>query len=116
MNDIFPSGAGQFPGEGLKIISRCPVCHYQYNPVEAKVLDENDGAHLIYVKCKRCQSAVLALVMTNHLGITSIGLITDLDSYEVMKFADLAVVNEDDVLSIYQLLADDENLAQLALG
>lgn len=113
MNDIFPPGGGQFPGEGLKIISRCPVCHYQYNPVEAKVLDENDGAHLIYVKCKRCQSAVLALVMTNNMGITSVGLITDLDSYEVMKFADLSAVNEDDVLAVHQVLSEDDGLARL---
>lgn len=107
MNDIFPAG-GQFPGEGLKIISRCPVCHSQYNPVEAKILDESDGAHLIYVQCRRCQSAVLALVVTNNFGVSSVGMVTDLDSHEVMKFTDFGEVDADDVLEMNEFLADSD--------
>lgn len=104
MRDIIPPNFNRFPDEGLKIISHCPVCHYNYNPVEAKVLEESDDAHLIYIKCRRCQSAILALVLANAFGVSSIGLITDLDSQEVAKFKELEAVSGDDVLSVYESL------------
>ncbi|HLD28516.1 MAG TPA: hypothetical protein VJB67_02790 [Patescibacteria group bacterium] len=94
--------------EGIKIISRCPVCHYNYNPVEAKVLEENDLAHLIYIKCRRCRSAILALIMTSGYGISSVGLVTDLDSHEVNQIKELSVVSGEDVLSVFKALEHDQ--------
>ena len=62
MQDIVPPSGHHKPSEeGLKMISHCPVCHYGNNAVEAKVVEESDNAHLVYIKCQRCQSAVLAL-------------------------------------------------------
>lgn len=113
MKDINPPNnlngfGGRSPEETLRLVSYCPVCHYHYNPVEAKVLEENDGAHLVYIKCRRCRSAILALIMANNFGISSVGLITDLDSYEVTKFKDIEAIGDDDVLELYEKLAKDQ--------
>ncbi|MFA5047606.1 MAG: hypothetical protein WC516_01045 [Patescibacteria group bacterium] len=97
-------GPGGFFEEGLRIISNCPVCHVPYNPMEARVLEENSSAHLIYIRCKNCQSAILALILTNNFGISSLGLITDLESQEVTRFIDGARVSSDDILSFYNLI------------
>ncbi len=94
--------------DGLRLVSYCPVCHYPYNPLEAKIVDESDGAHLIHVRCRRCRSAILALVMANQLGVSSVGLITDLDSQEILKFKESSRIGGDDVLSIYRFLGDHE--------
>ncbi|MEK7653387.1 MAG: hypothetical protein AAB358_02835 [Patescibacteria group bacterium] len=110
MNDIIPPNFNRNPSESLKMISRCPICHFNYNPIEAKVLAENAGAHLLYIKCQRCGSAILALVLANSFGVSSVGLVTDLESYEVTKFKDADAITSDDILSVYGFLADDQKL------
>jgi len=92
------------PEDGLKIVSRCPVCQADHNPNETAILDENDGAHLIYIKCRNCQSGVVAIVSLNAMGVTSVGLVTDLNSQEVVNFKDFSIVNEADVLNMHAFL------------
>lgn len=112
MKDIIPPN--NKPSEdGLKMISHCPVCHYSNTAIEAKILEESDNAHLVYIKCKRCQSAVLALFSANSFGVSSVGVITDFDSYEVAKFKNLSQVNSDDVLVIKQALTNDSYLSKI---
>lgn len=110
MRDIIPpknNQSGKFP-EGLRIISHCPVCHYNYNQAEVKLLDELDNAQLIYIRCKNCNSAIVALVSINSIGISSIGLVTDLDGNEIQNFRELTEVSGDDVLSVYQALENSK--------
>lgn len=116
MKDIIPPNINKPSEEGLKMISHCPVCHYSNTAIEAKVLEESDNAHLVYIKCKRCQSAVLALFSTNSFGISSIGVITDFDSYEVAKFKELPMVNSDDVLVVHKHLAENDDFIKLLVS
>lgn len=115
MRDIIPpeASSGNLPEEGLKNLAYCPVCHYHYNPIQAKVLEEGNGVHLIYVKCSRCQSSILALVLAGNFGISSIGLITDLDGGEIIKFKSLPPVSGNDVLRVYETLQKSEKLEQI---
>lgn len=86
------------------LITHCPVCSLRYNPLEAKVIEEANNAHLIYIKCRHCQAAILALIFANSLGISSVGIITDLNSDEIIKFKSAEPINCDDVIEIHQLL------------
>ncbi|MFA4871614.1 MAG: hypothetical protein WC610_00935 [Patescibacteria group bacterium] len=99
---------GRLPEDTLRLVSYCPVCHCHYNPLEAKILDENETAHLIYVKCGRCKSAIVALILANSFGVSSVGLITDLDSQEVNKFRESAKINSDELLGVYEALKSGE--------
>ena len=110
MKDILPPNHQRLPEDGLKMISHCPVCHYSNMAVEARVLEESDNAHLVYIKCKRCQSAVLALFSASGLGISSIGVITDFDSQEVAKFKELPKVDSDDVLAVHKYLLEEPDV------
>ena len=112
MPDIIPpmsSQDRQFE-DGLKMVTYCPVCRSRYNPLEAKVVDENASAHLLHVRCKRCHSAILALILTNPFGISSVGLVTDLDSQEIGRFKEAVSITEDDVLNLYQYLHQEKEL------
>jgi len=113
MQDIIPPNNNRSSEDGLKMISHCPVCHYGNSAVEAKVIEENETNHLIYIKCKRCQSAVLALFSANGMGINSVGVITDFDSYEVAKFKNLSRVNSNDVLAVYSHLSKDNKILDI---
>ncbi|MEI6288533.1 MAG: hypothetical protein WCP18_03065 [bacterium] len=117
MQDIFPPNhqpANHQPDEAIKLMSHCPVCHYNYNPFEAKVIEENAGAHLLHIKCRRCQSSILAMIMTSNFGISSVGMVTDLDGIEISRLKDLSEVDSDDVLNVYEILNKDEINSWLA--
>lgn len=86
--------------DGLKIVSRCPVCQTEHNPLETALLDEAGGNHLIYIKCRKCGSGVVASLTQTNFGLSSVGLVTDLSGNEVMEFKDSARVSAHDVLAI----------------
>lgn len=90
------------------MISYCPLCETNYNPMEARVLGEKEDGHLLHIRCKKCWNSILALVMVSNVGVSSVGLITDLTYEDVRKFgARNTDVTVDDVIEVHKLLADD---------
>lgn len=96
--------------ESLKTISNCPVCNNRYNPVEARILIEKDDAHLIYIKCRNCQTAVLAVILANNLGISSVGLVTDLSSDDILRLQKAKPISSDQVIEMHQFLTKEKVL------
>ncbi len=101
------------PLENLRLISYCPLCNAHYNPVEAKILEQKDGAHLIHVECGACRSSIVAVVITGGIGVSSVGLITDLTGQDVMRFKNSEALAEDDVIAAYEALRGPVDLAEL---
>lgn len=106
--DMPASQPANFMNEGVRFLSICPLCETNYNPLEARILGEQDTAHLVHIQCRKCLNALLALVMVNQMGISSVGLITDLTFDDVLKYKDEEVVNADDALAVHQMLEDDD--------
>ncbi|MFA6271874.1 MAG: hypothetical protein WC693_02055 [Patescibacteria group bacterium] len=100
-------------GEGIKLISYCPLCNTQYNPLSARILDEREDAHLVHIKCKSCNSSIVALVLNGAIGISSVGLITDLTSDDVLKFKDGDEVTSNDVLDLHLELSSGQLLEHI---
>lgn len=96
-----------FWDDGLKLISFCPLCETHYNPMEAKVVGERGGAHLLHITCKKCSNSVIALVMANREGVSSVGLVTDLSFGDVVRFRESPAVDTDDVLELHGALEDE---------
>ncbi len=90
--------------DNLKVISYCPLCNTHYNPNEAKILEEKEGAHLIHIACGKCKSSIVAVIITGGIGVSSVGLITDLTARDVQRFKQSNPISEDDVLTAYELI------------
>ena len=90
--------------DGLRIVSRCPVCQSEHSPAETAILDEVDGMHLIYIRCRNCNSGVIAAVSLNAMGISSLGTLTDLSAKEIIEIKDRGPISEDEVVNIYRQL------------
>lgn len=102
------------PGGGdLKWVSTCPLCGKEYAPEEARIVSEKEGAFLVHTNCKRCGSSVVATLVANQLGISSVGLITDLTYEDVVKFKDGENISTDDLLSLYEILNNKPNFEKL---
>lgn len=98
--------------ENLRLISYCPLCSTHYNPSEAKVLEEKNGAHLIHVSCRKCSSSIVAVIMTGGIGVSSVGLITDLTSEDVLRFKNAKPITSDDVIEAYELASQNRSNEQ----
>lgn len=101
------------PLDGLRLISYCPLCNAHYNPREAKILEQKEGAHLIHVECRNCRSSIVAVVITGGIGVSSVGLITDLTSQDVVRFKNEESVAENDVIAAYEVLSGPHDLTAL---
>jgi len=99
--------------ENLKIISSCPVCSQKYNMSEIKILERKNDAHLIYIQCPSCRSSVLAVILANYFGVSSVGLVTDLTSRDVLKFKNLDNVTTNDVIEIHKEFDNKEILNKI---
>lgn len=93
------------PGHGgIAIISTCPQCAAAYEPQAARVVGEKDGGQLVHVHCTQCEHNLLALVLVSSVGVSSVGMLTDLDYTDVIKFSEAEAVSADDVLHAHTLV------------
>lgn len=100
------AGSYHFSPEGLRMISKCPLCSERYQPFQASILEEKADAQLVHITCRKCQSSVVALIVDGHLGLTSIGLITDLSSHDVERFKEASAITEEQLFEVFQELRD----------
>ena len=105
-----PSNHSPFFDEGVKLISYCPLCETSYNPREARVLGEKDDSHLLHIRCDRCSNAIIALVLISAVGVSSVGLVTDLGFDEVHRFKESKAISTDDVIETHHLLQNEDLL------
>ena len=96
--------------EHLRVISTCPICSARYHSAELKILEERQEAQLVYIQCRKCRSSVLAVVLANQLGVSSVGLVTDLSGDDVLKFRRQPVVSGDDVLDLHEAMRQPDFL------
>lgn len=102
-----PIGSGR---EEIRIITVCPMCQAKYHPLASRVVAEQDDKHLLYLECRQCGSAVVALVTADDTGVDSIGMLTDLSSQEVLEIANVPAVTADDVIELHQAFNQPEYL------
>ncbi len=103
---IAPRGQSwnRFSLDGLRIISYCPLCNAHFSPFDANVVEEEGDSHLIHIICRRCSSSILMLVLTGELGVSTVGLVTDLSADEIFRLKDDESVRVDDVLAVHEYL------------
>ena len=99
--------------EGVNLISNCPICNVKYNPLQLRILEEKKDSHLVYIKCSSCQAGVVAVIMSGGIGVTSIGLITDLSAEDVIRFKDVKEISLDEVLEMHELLEKETKSSAL---
>lgn len=71
-----------------------------------RVLAEEGKTRLVHVTCKKCCGATLALLCENETGASTIGLVTDLNSDDVLRFHASRRVSTDDVIEIHKALGE----------
>jgi hypothetical protein len=79
--------------------------------MEAQVIGENEETHLLHIRCRKCSNSILALVLVNNVGVSSVGLVTDLTFEDVLRFRGSQRISTDDVLRAHEWLSKRDWLA-----
>lgn len=99
------------PNQGprhLRLDGQCPHCRRSYDLHRLKVLAEHDQRVLAYIDCTHCGSAILSLLTVSPTGLSAIGLLTDLQSDEVLDSDARQTVTPNDVLDLHTFVDRDE--------
>lgn len=104
MNKGFTSNSNNPIQESLKLLNQCPLCKGDYKTDESNILEKNDSAHLVHITCPHCNNAVVILVTISQVGMSSVGMVTDLTAGDVVRLRQESSVSGDEVLGFYQLL------------
>ena len=82
----------------------CPLCNKEYQPDNLKLVEQAGETILAHSHCPVCAGAVLSLLYKDFLGITLLGLVTDLDYADTMRLKGGELVDEDGILALYKAL------------
>lgn len=91
------------PPVSLQIMTNCPMCDFKYSKEDINVVNRKDELTLVHLKCQRCKSAVMMMVITESFGITSASVMTDIIQDDLKKISG-DLINGDDVLEVHKFL------------
>ncbi|MCX6781928.1 MAG: hypothetical protein NTW66_02315 [Candidatus Magasanikbacteria bacterium] len=96
---MFPAKNGRLSWqEALKFINKCPVCGVEYVPEKARLFAQNEKANLVHISCKSCHGNFIAMVLVMQGGISTIGMVSDLNFEDAKRLHVLPPVNIDELI------------------
>lgn len=112
MNKVTPTGTEAWR-EALKIINRCQVCSTNYNAEDARVFAHEDFATLVYLTCRSCRAGFMAMVIKLGGGISSVGMVTDLNYLDLKRLHLEGPVEIDEVIDASELINNPDFIYKL---
>lgn len=94
--------------EGVRLLELCPLCEAPYEPLEIKILAEQERLHLLHVTCRECHHAVAALITREPGGVSSLGVVTDAQPEDIDRWRSAAPISWDDCLAWHDFLKEDQ--------
>ena len=97
----------------LTMLKSCPVCGAGYDHEHMRTLMQQSGAQLLLVTCATCQSAVKLLVVALPQGITTMGVLTDLQMQDIFRIGERKPFSQDDVLAWHSFIQSPKSFSTL---
>ena len=89
---------------GLQLLKDCPMCKTNFTQTDIQVLDTYNNVHLLHVTCSTCTHAMLSLFAISQLGVSSVGMATDLSAADAERVLGSTPIHEDEILSFHAFL------------
>ena len=91
-----------------KAIRECPLCQKKYTKKDLHVVDQEDSTELVHARCPKCNHAIMAFVVQSEKGLSSIGMLTDLNAVEASKLTAKKPITEDQLFSFHETLTHNQ--------
>lgn len=90
----------------LDFLSKCSACGGEFNADALTVLEEGAQKTILHATCRKCQTSAIFFLSNNQAGMVTLGMVTDLDSQEVVaKFSNQAI-SSDEVIDAHQFISN----------
>lgn len=89
------------------MLAHCPLCQTAYHAAAVRLLGEKGTTRLFHCTCERCGHAVLAVVLETSGSVSSMGLVTDMEVQDAIRFQGLPPVSSDDCIAIHRALESE---------
>ncbi len=70
------------------------------------MLGEKGVTRLFHCSCSTCGQSVLAVILETGGAISSVGLVTDMELKDAVRFKDAEAVSGDECISVHRLLEE----------
>lgn len=97
----------------LKLISHCPVCSRDYKPKAGKLFINESEARFVHFTCHHCQSHFMAMVMMIPKGMSTVGMVTDLNLKDVQKLYKMLPITIDEAIEGHKTLNNPDFITLL---
>ena len=101
--------------EALKLISRCPICSHHYQSDQAKVFAKASSASLGHLTFSKCQSHFVAMIVVMGQGLSSVGIVTDLNFADASRLYRTEPLTTDEIISGFQAIEGKHFIQSLLL-
>ena len=86
------------------LLTQCPICQSGYQPGEIRLLGERGPTRLFHCSCRQCGNAVMAIVLENSGWVSSVGVVTDLEAQDALRFQGVPVISSDECIHFHRFL------------
>lgn len=93
--------------DDIKIVRGCPVCKEEYGLDDMFVLEENKGTHLVHSTCPHCRNAIMSVVLISKVGMSSVGVLTDLNIEDALRLKEASPINQDMVIDFHDFFRNN---------
>ena len=90
--------------QALEIITRCPICATTFEAQNARLVHRGANTNKVHLTCKKCQSYALVVISVLAHGISSVGMITDLNYNDVARLQHEDAISTDELIETYEFL------------
>lgn len=88
----------------LDPVTRCPFCSVSYDGERLRTLKKDGRRETLHATCLQCSRAMLYIVERAEQNISCVGIFTDCDAQDALRFMDRKRITLDDVLSVHLAL------------
>ena len=90
--------------EALELITSCPVCSTTFEAPSARLVNKDVHTNKVHLTCKTCKSYALVMISIMPQGISSVGMITDLNFNDASRLQYEDAISTDELIESYQFL------------
>lgn len=92
-----------------RLLAHCPICQAAYRATEVRLLGEKGMTRMFHCTCSSCGQAVLAVILETPGSVSSVGLVTDLEIQDAMRFKDAGAVSSDECITAHRLMEGESS-------
>jgi len=87
-----------------RILTQCPLCHTSYTEKDVHFVGDEGAWRMFHCSCDSCGRSMLAIVLEASSFVSSVGVVTDLQAEDAIRFHGASPISSDDCIRVHELL------------